>query len=184
MPSIANMMIPLMIILVGINAVLLFVTYLPADQQATHNLDYGMSEQEKAARLGDINGFGGDVQGLSNDANTTGIEATPNAISSLSTLAGIFLGGAVGYIVTGGNPFGAILGAGAGGVVGVFAKYFIYLAVGYFFWIDFFFQPLVANPTYGLAFAGLALLLKGLFAFIQLFGLLNIMIPLFAAGRR
>lgn len=190
MGRIQEMIFPFMIILFAINAMFLFMVYLPkAETQSfdgsIHNF-YGLNNAQVEDLNTNISGIVSDADslmgqslggGLAGSATTTERTVPAPLTDLIFGIAASAAGLALGYLA--GGVAGAVVGGIGLGLIGYFWKYFSFLAFGFFTWIDLF-----INPAWGTGFVFLNLALKGVFFLVMLVGLAGFVLPFFSSWRK
>lgn len=187
MAKLESMLPVFMMLLLGMNAIMLAITYLPMNEQgtATYGDDSNFGFNNNALvnlkkSLSAINTDANSLTGLQNNVTGSAEDSArenPYSIWNLIWGAAIIAGSAIAFTQSG--VLGAAATGAAIGLFGFFWKYFSYLIFGYLFWIDVF-----LNPAWGGFFLYLNLGIKAMFFIITIMGLLAILLPLFTSWRK
>jgi hypothetical protein len=165
--AIANMAIPFTILLLFVNGMFLFTSYLPSNQAntQTYGTQLGLNQGDMTKIQSTFSDANVDANHLISDTNGLG-QATNTANTGVTFLWSLFFG--LGQAVVG--TFNIVVGI---------VKYLSIIFFGYAIWIDYFF-----NASWGAGFAVLGLLFKGFFFIIQLFGFAAILLPILTGARQ
>lgn len=163
------------IFLLGVNGMVLFMTTLPSNVNATANYDFGLSS-------GDVNNLAENINDFEDDSNSlkstleTYIEAKQEQKGTLSIIDKFLLGTA--------ETVNSLLGAASTvtSLLGSVFKYFVAFIFGYFDWLDYFFNPVCA-VEFGSGFCFIRDALKGFFFLIQVITMVSFILPIFVGGR-
>lgn len=165
MARIENALIPFVLLIMGINAMFMFLTYLPSstDGVSTYNFGLPISKQDEITNY--YENLEEDMNNLSeSSAGITGSTTERNDIDIL----GKILGG-LGLVAT------------APSLILNLVSFVLMILFGFLFWIDYFFAPIIAG--FG-GFVWIAWILKGIFLMIQLFGLIYLFMMIYAGFRK
>lgn len=170
MANFGNFFIYFLILLLGVNSVFLFLTSLPNNQTMTSYHSFGLSSDKLAELREGINDFNSDSNATLANAENTGATATTQIKGGFDAAGNVLLGV--------GNALGTVIS-----LVSQLFKYAGIFLFGYAYWIDYFLSPAtVVLGGAGLFFLGT--MIKAIFFLIQLFGLISLVVPIFASGRR
>jgi len=175
MANIGGMLTPLIILLMVANAMFLFMSYLPSDMQGNANYSFGINDTDKATFEDNATLIGGDFNNLQTQTQVKSGSASVAESTIPEPLKTLLYG-----LNLAGETVGGTLSAGvqAFSFVAVGLKYLLMAFLGYWFWIDFF-----INPLWGTAWFFLGLAIKSAIFIIQIFGVANFVLPMFTGWR-
>ncbi len=165
MATIEKALIPFVLMIISINAIMMFMTTLPSNVDGSTTYDFGIpiGKQEE------IEGFYTDLESDMNalSSQSTGVTGSNEARNDIDLLGSIL--GGLGLAV---NAPSLILNL---------VTFILMVLFGFLFWIDYFFAPLIAGFA---GFIWISFILKGIFLVIQLVGLVYLFIYIFSGFRK
>lgn len=177
MALVRQMLIPLTLIIIVMNSMVLAMTFLPSNQAATLSYSFGLTEENLSDLNSTFNSIEEDSDQVSSDLNTT-VSSSDTEKTTLNILDTILLGiGEAAQTVLGG--IGSTFG-----LVGDFIKYVLFMVFGYWFWIDYFFNPVIGVSGVGSFALIFSQGIKSIFLLIQITGLISYILPIFTGGRQ
>lgn len=165
MANIEKALIPFVIMIIGINAMMMFMTTLPNSVDGSTTYEFGLP----SGKQDEIQGFYTDLEADMNalSSQTTGVTGSNEARNDIDLLGSIL--GGLG------------LAANAPSLILNLVSFILMVLFGFLFWIDYFFAPLIAGFA---GFVWIAWILKGIFLIIQLVGLVYLFIYIFSGFRK
>lgn len=165
MANIEKALIPFVIMIIGINAMMMFMTTLPNSVDGSTTYEFGLP----SGKQNEIQGFYTDLEADMNalSSQTTGVTGSNESRNDIDLLGSIL--GGLGLAV---NAPSLILNL---------VSFILMVLFGFLFWIDYFFAPLIAGFA---GFMWIAWILKGIFLIIQLVGLVYLFIYIFSGFRK
>ncbi|NMA44918.1 MAG: hypothetical protein GX950_03865 [Candidatus Diapherotrites archaeon] len=165
MARIENALMPFVIMIIAINAMFMFMTYLPNNTEGTSTYQFGLSQTKQDEIEGWYMNLKDDMNALSN--STTGVTGSTEARTDIDLL-GALLGG-----------LGLALNAPS--LILNLVNFILMILFGFLFWIDYFFAPIIAGFA---GFVWIAWIIKGIFLIIQLVGLVYLFMMIYSGFRK
>jgi hypothetical protein len=165
MARIENALIPFVLLIMGINAMFMFLTYLPSSTDGVSTYNFGLPKSKQDEITNYYEDLEEDMNNLSE--SSAGITGSTTERTDIDIL-GKILGG-LGLVAT------------APSLILNLVSFVLMILFGFLFWIDYFFAPIIAG--FG-GFVWIAWILKGIFLMIQLFGLIYLFMMIYAGFRK
>lgn len=173
MPQFNAMIFPFILILISINAMFFFTTQLPENELSSTTLNMGLTQTQITNLQGSVVGFGNELNTLS-PPSTGSVDATTQNKSYFDNFKD-WLYGAVTSIPIIGE--GVKFAASTFGLVTQLLGYMYGMIFGYMTWVDY-----LLNPSWGAGFVALGWLFKGFFFIIEMLGIYQVVVSIFAIG--
>lgn len=165
MARIENALIPFVLMIVAINAMFMFLTYLPSNVEGTQFYQFGLPSSKQSEVETWYTDLEDDMNALS--STSTGVTGSTDQRTDID-LVGQILGG-LGLL------------ANAPSLILNLINFILMVLFGFLFWIDYFFAPLIVGFE---GFVWISWILKGFFLVIQLVGLTYLLMMIFSGFRK
>ncbi len=165
MANIEKALVPFTMLMISFNLIILFMSGLPSNTAGTQTYNFGLPASFETNTIGYVENLEDDMNALANQG--TGVKGSTESRTDIDLL-GQILGG-IGLLAT------------APSIIINLVNYILLALFGFWFWIDYFFAPLVAGFA---GFSAISFLIKGIFLLIQLLGLVYLFMMIYSGFRK